>query len=93
MGLSIEIRNNEVVFVEAKISKSKAMIRKSGSFQFSETYIDQFGVTDPENFALVLSQNLAEASISERNCNLCLNNTSIIYREIFVPKVDEKRFP
>jgi Tfp pilus assembly PilM family ATPase len=93
VGLSIEIRNNEVVFVEARLSKSRTVIRKSGTFQFNETYIDQFGVTDPENFALILSQKLAEAKIKERSCNLCLNNTSIIYREIFVPKVDEKRFP
>lgn len=93
MGLSIEIRNNEVVFVDARVSKSKISVRKSGSFTFPETFLNQTGILDSDNFALHLSQNLQESGIKEVKCSLCLNNNSIIYREIFVPKVDDKRVP
>lgn len=93
MALSIEIRNNEVVLMDAKVSRSKIMINKTHAYHFDETYLDQSGIINRENFALLLNQHLEEQNIKEKKVNLCLNNSSIIYRELFIPKVDEKRIP
>lgn len=93
MGLSIEVRNNKIVIVDAKISKTKVIVKNGVSFTFDESFLGQNGVIDAELFSMFLSQRLEEAKIKDKKCHLCLNNFSIIYREIFVPKVDEKRIP
>jgi type IV pilus assembly protein PilM len=93
MSLAIEIKNNEIILVDAKVSKSRIHVRTAHSFEFSESMINQQGIVDIDNFALMLSQQLSQLGKKEKSCNVCLNNSSIIYREIFVPKVDEKRLP
>jgi Tfp pilus assembly PilM family ATPase len=93
MSLAIEIKNNEIILVDAKVNKSKVQVRTALSFEFSEGLINQNGIVDTDNFALILSQQLSQFDKKEKSCNVCINNSSIIYREIFVPKVDEKRLP
>ena len=93
MSLAIEIKNNEIVLVDAKVNKTRIQVKSTHSFEFSESLINQNGIVDTDTFALMLSQQLAHLDKREKSCNVCLNNSSIIYREIFVPKVDEKRLP
>jgi Tfp pilus assembly PilM family ATPase len=93
MSLAIEIKNNEVILVDAKVTKNRIQVKSTHSFGFEESMINQQGIVDSDNFSLVLSQQLSQFKSREKNCNVCINNNSIIYREIFVPKVDEKRLP
>jgi type IV pilus assembly protein PilM len=93
MSLAIEIKNNEIILVDAKVNKTRIQVRTAHSFEFSEGVINQNGIVDTDNFALILSQQLSQLGKREKTCNVCLNNSSIIYREIFVPKVDERRLP
>jgi Tfp pilus assembly PilM family ATPase len=93
MSLAIEIKNNEIILVDAKVSKTRIQVRTAHSFEFSESMINQHGIVDVDNFALMLSQQLSHLDKKDKSCNVCLNNSSIIYREIYVPKVDEKRLP
>lgn len=91
MALSIEIRNNEVYLIDSKVTKSKVSIRKTHMFPFDPEYLDQTGIINKENFSLLLNQHLEEQGIKEKSCTICLNNSSIIYRELFIPKVDDKK--
>ncbi|MBS3991297.1 MAG: pilus assembly protein PilM [Erysipelothrix sp.] len=93
MSLAIEIKNNEVILVDAKVTKNRIQVKSTHSFGFEESMINQQGIVDSDNFSLVLSQQLSQFKSREKNCNVCINNNSIIYREILVPKVDEKRLP
>lgn len=93
MALSIEIRNKEVVLLDAKVTKNRMTIKNMHSFYFDEDYLDQSGISNRENFSLLLNQHLEEQQIKEKSCTICLNNSSIIYRELFIPRVDEKRIP
>lgn len=93
MSLAIEIKNNEVILVDAKVTKNKIQVKSTHSFDFEESMINQQGIVDTNNFSLVLSQQLNEFRSKEKSCNVCINNNSIIYREVLVPKVDEKRLP
>ncbi|MBS3988256.1 MAG: pilus assembly protein PilM [Erysipelothrix sp.] len=93
MSLAIEIKNNEIIMVEGKVTKSNIQVRSTHSFEFNENLINQHGIVDTDNFAMVLSSQLNQMDTKEKKCNVCINNSSIIYREILVPKVDEKRLP
>jgi type IV pilus assembly protein PilM len=91
MALSIEIRNNEVYLIDSKVTKSKVSIRKTHMFPFDPDYLDQTGIINKENFSLLLNQHLEAQEIKEKSCTICLNNSSIIYRELYIPKVDDKK--
>lgn len=93
MSLAIEIKNNEIVLVDAKINKSRVVVKSTHTYEFSESLINQNGIVDIDTFALMLSQQVAHLDSKDKSANVCLNNSSIIYREIFVPKVDERRLP
>lgn len=93
MSLAIEIKNNEVILVDAKMTKNRIQVKSTHSFKIDESMISQQGIVDSDNFSLILSQQLSEFRSKEKSCNVCINNNSIIYREILVPKVDERRLP
>ncbi len=93
MALSIELRNDEIILVEAKLNASKIVIKNRHIFSIDEELANPNGIVDPKAFALLLTQQLKEAKIKEKKCVLCLNNSSIIYRELLIPIVDEKRIP
>jgi Tfp pilus assembly PilM family ATPase len=93
MGLTIELRNDEIVLVEARLSKSKIVVKKRHTFNFDEEMVNASGVIDLKMFSFALSQQMKQAKIKGQKCVLCLNNTSIMYRELSVPKVDERRIP
>jgi len=93
MALSIELRNDEIILVEAKLNKSKIVLKNRHVFSFDEELTNPSGVVDSKAFAFMLSQQLKEAKIKDKKCVLCLNDASIIYRELLIPVVDEKRIP
>ncbi len=93
MALSIEIRSSHVYFVEANVSKNRIVVKKSHAFEFPDYWINSQGVQEMDDFSLLMEQHLDEQKISEKKVSICLNNSSIIYRELQVPKLDEKRLP
>jgi Tfp pilus assembly PilM family ATPase len=95
MALSLEIRSGFVYMVESK-SKSKSgpiSISKTLFFEFPESWIDNQGVREIDEFGSLLAQHLTKNNIREKDCILCINNASIIYRELIIPKIDDKKTP
>lgn len=93
MALSIEIRNGYVYLLEGKVGKEQITVKRTHSFEYPESWVDAQGIRDIEDFALLLSEQLKEYGFKEKTVTLCVNNPSIIYRELQVPKIDEKRMP
>jgi type IV pilus assembly protein PilM len=95
MALSLEIRSGFVYLVESK-SKSKSgpvNISKTLFFEFPESWIDNQGVREIDEFGSLLADHLTKNNIKDKDCILCINNSSIIYRELMIPKIDDKKTP
>jgi len=93
MTLSIEIGRNCAYLVEASVSKSKIVIKKTHYFDFPEEWITDKGIINIDEFSELLNTNLKENGFKTKKTDICINNSSIIYRELLVPQIDEKRLP
>ncbi len=93
MTLSVEIKTGVINLVEAKVKKSNIEIKKAYSFEFPENWIDQSGIVEMEMLVILFEQTLRDFRFSEKTCSICINNSSIIYRELVVPKIDDKKMP
>ena len=94
MALGIEFKNGSINLVEARVRKNEVICKGAYSFVFDDDWIDQQGITEYnfDNFALLLEQKLDEFDIQDKKeAYICLNNSSIIYREIITPKIDHKK--
>lgn len=94
MALGIEFKNGSINLVEAKIKKNLITCKGAYSFTFDGNWIDQQGINeaDFDNLVLMFEQKLNEFGIKDKQEGyVCLNNNSIIYREIITPKIDEKK--
>lgn len=93
MALSIEIRNAFVYLVEAKTTKNSITLKKSHFYSFPEEWGSEMGIVNIEEFSSLLSENLRNNGFRDRKVFVCINNPSIIYRELLIPRLDEKRIP
>ena len=93
MALAIEVGRSNVYIVQAKVRKGKIVIKKMESFDFPEEWISDKGITNVEAFQESLDTTLKEGRFSDKDVYLCINNSSIIYRELVVPRIEEKRLP
>ncbi len=94
MAIGIEFKNGSVNLVEAKVKRNSVVCKSAFSFDFEGDWIDQQGISDSnfDNLLMVFEQKLEEFGLSDiREGYVCLNNTSVIYREIITPKIDEKK--
>lgn len=93
MALSIEIRNGFVYLVEAKTTKNSISLKRTHYYAFPEEWVGETGITNLEGFSNLLMENLREQGFKDKKVFVCINNPSIIYRELLIPKIDEKRIP
>ena len=93
MALAIEVGRSSVYLVQAKVRRGKIVIKKKESFDFPEEWISDKGITNVEAFRELLSDTLKKGSFNDKDVYLCINNSSIIYRELVVPRIEEKRLP
>jgi len=93
MVLSVELRNNHVYLVEANVSKSSIQILKSHHFEFPDAWISEAGIVEPVEFSRRLNKELTAMNFKSKKAFVCLNNNSILYRELTLPKVEPKRLP
>lgn len=91
MALSIEICRSCVYLVQARVKKTKVVIQKKDCFEFPEEWISDKGITNVEDFSNLLTNKIKSGGFNGKSTNLCINNSSIIYRELMIPRVDEKR--
>ena len=91
MALSIEIRHGYVYLVEARTGKMSVGIQKTHYFEYPDDWVTESGIVNLEGFATLLSQHLKEQNMRDKKAYFCINNNAVIYRELNIPKVDEKR--
>lgn len=91
MALSIEIRHGYVYLVEARTGKMSVGIQKTHYFEYPEDWVTESGIVNLEGFSSLLLQHLKEQNIREKKVYFCINNNAVIYRELNIPKVDEKK--
>ena len=91
MPLSIEIRSKQMNVVQTVVTKNRIHYKKTCIVPLEEGWIDSKGITNPAAVAFALTKALEENGIKEKKCTLCINNSSVIYRELTIPKVDDKR--
>lgn len=93
MPLSIEIRLKKMLVVQTVITKNRIHAKKTCIVDLEDGWIDAKGITDPAAVSFALNKALVDNDIKEKRATLCINNPSIMYREINIPKVDDKRIP
>lgn len=93
MPLAIEIRNGFVNLVDAGVSKTDVTLKHLHNFSFDEAWINEQGIVKIEQFAELLKKELVKSQIKEKNVNICINNNAIIYRELTLPDVDDRKIP
>lgn len=93
MTLSIEFKTGVINLVEAKVRKSSIDIKKVHSFEFPENWVDQSGIIEMDLIEILFEQIFRDLRFTEKTCSICINNSSIIYRELIVPKIDDKKMP
>lgn len=94
MALGIEFKNGSINLVEAKVRKNGVLCNSAYSFDFTDEWIDQQGIRDYDfdNLVMLFEEKLADFNITDKKeAYLCLNNSSVIYREVITPKIDEKK--
>ncbi len=91
MPLSIEIRLKQMQVVQTAVTKNRIHYKKTCSVPLEDGWIDAKGIADPAAVTFALNKALEDNGIKEKKCTLCINNPSVIYRELTIPKVDDKR--
>lgn len=91
MALSIEIRHGYVYLVEARTGKMSVGIQKTHYFDYPEDWVTESGIVNLEGFASLLLQHLKEQNMRDKKAYFCINNNAVIYRELNIPKVEEKK--
>lgn len=91
MAISIEVRNNRVYVIDANISSGKVNCKKAFSLELPDGILDAKGILDTVQFARILESGFTEHRIKTKKISLCINNPSIIYRELVIPRVDDKK--
>lgn len=93
MALSIEIRNGFVYLVEARATKTSVTIQKTHYYSFPEEWVTETGINNPEGFSSLLLQHMREQNIRDKKAYVCINNGSVIYRELNLPRVEDRKIP
>jgi len=91
MPLSIEIRFKQMNVVQTAVTKNRVHYKKTFIVDLQDGWIDAKGIADQAAVAFALNKAFEENGIKEKKCTLCINNHSVIYRELTIPKVDDKR--
>lgn len=91
MALSIEIRHGYVYLVEARTGKMSVGIQKTHYFEYPDDWVTESGIVNLEGFASLLLQHLKEQNMRDKKAYFCINNNAVIYRELNIPKVEEKK--
>ncbi len=93
MPLSIEIRARQLQVVQTTVTKSRVHYKNTFSVDLEEGWVDSKGIVNQAAIVLALNQVLESKGIKESKCTLCINNHSVIYRELMIPKIEDKRIP
>ncbi len=93
MPLAIEIRNGFVNLVDAGVSKNDITLKHLHHFSFDENWINEEGIVNVDEFSALLKSEITKTQIKDKHATICINSNAIIYRELTLPAVDERKIP
>jgi len=91
MAISIEVRNNRIYVIDANVNNGRVVCKKAFTLELPEGILDAKGIMDNVQFARILESGLSENHIKTKKASVCINNPSVIYRELVIPRVDDKK--
>lgn len=91
MPIVFEFKNDMVNIVEARSKSNVFDIKKSCSISIPEEWIDSQGIKEMDDLYLLLSSTLDMERFKTNEAVICINNPSVIYREIIVPNIETKK--
>jgi type IV pilus assembly protein PilM len=89
--ISIDFCSNEVRVVEGRYNKKNIIVDQCFSIEVPEGLYEDGIINDMEQFTDILHKGLSKNNISRGDVYAVINSSSIIIREIVIPKVDEKQ--
>jgi len=91
MPIVFEFKNDVVNIVEARSKNNVFDIKRSCSISIPEEWIDSQGIKEMDDLYLLLSSTLDMEGFKTKEAIICINNPSVIYREIIVPNIETKK--
>lgn len=91
MPVAIEFKSDTINIVEARSRSGGFDLRQVKTISFPEDWLDAQGIREMEDFYLLLTQTIEDAEIKTKDTILCINNSSVIYRELVVPSIEDKK--
>jgi len=91
MPIVFEFKNDMVNIVEARSKSNVFDIKRSCSISIPEEWIDSQGIKEMDDLYLLLSSTLDMEGFKTKEAAICINNPSVIYREIIVPNIETKK--
>ena len=91
MPIVFEFRNDIVNIIEARGKNSIYDVKKACSIAIPEEWMDSQGFKVMDDLYLLLSSTMDMEKFKMKDAVICVNNPSVIYREIIVPNIDKKR--
>ena len=88
--LSLDIGFNNIKLLVGKAAGSKLVIKKAVCFGTPENTIEDGKIIEVELLAQKIGEQLKENKIKTRDTIITINSTSIISREVIMPKAKEK---
>lgn len=88
--LSIDLGSSEIKVVEGKFNKKEIIIYNSFSIDIPEGIYYDGNIIDIHKMGLVLKDNIEKNKISTEKVNLVINSSSIITRQISIPKLPKE---
>ena len=91
MPIVFEFKNDTVNLVETRARGNVFDVKKSCSISIPEEWIDSSGIREMDDLYLLLSSTMDMENFRTKDAMICINNSSVIYREIIVQSMDKKK--
>lgn len=91
MPIVFEFKNDTVNLVETRARGNVFDVKKSCSISIPEEWIDSSGIREMDDLYLLLSSTMDMEDFRTKDAMICINNSSVIYREIIVQSMDKKK--
>ena len=91
MPIAIEVKQDALYLVEGKVKGDKLELKNAFNLPIAEEWLDSDGVRDIDMLGILLSQAIKDNGFKSKDVILTLNNSSVIYRELYLPRIEAKR--
>jgi len=91
MPIAIEFKSDTINIVEVRSKSGVFDMRNAQTLSFPDEWLDAQGIKEMDDFYLLMNQALEVGNYKSKETYLCINNISVIYRELIVPNIETKK--